>query len=66
MKNTHETVVVSARHIGVLKLRDLIADAEDSTVKGGLARLKRALGIKGDRDVAIRRAKASLANVANW
>lgn len=65
MKKT-DTIIVSARHLGVLRLRDLIADAEDTSVKGGLARLKRELGIKGDREVAIRRAKESLANVANW
>ena len=63
--NTTETVIVSARHLGVLRLRSMI-EATERKDKGALALLKVRLGIKGDRDLAIRRAKASLANVANW
>jgi hypothetical protein len=72
MTNTHETVIVSARHIGVIRLGVLIKACE-LEAKGlkrrgasALSILKRELGVRGNRDKVLAVAKESLANVASW
>lgn len=64
--------VISGAHIGIVRLHVLISAAKLEAK--GLKRngpsatsvLKRALGIKGNRDKVIAAAEECLANVANW
>lgn len=68
----HATVITGA-HIGVFRLKVLIKGAELEAhgmklTRGAssLSLLKRALGLKGNRERVIEQAKEILANVANW
>lgn len=64
--------VITGRNIGVLRLRALIGacELEGKGLKrrgaSALSILKRELGVKGNRETVLRKAREVLANVANW